>query len=124
MNRASPCFGIALLLCLLPAGGIAQVPPAPETAAAPAAANLGQPFATKSARFEPRSFDALPGWERDDLGEAAEGMRQSCAALRRKPVWGQLCRTFEHIDRSEEHTSELQSLMRNSYAVFCLKKKI
>src|SRR3546814_1900246 len=27
-------------------------------------------------------------------------------------------------DRSEEHTSELQSLMRISYAVFCLKKKI
>src|SRR3546814_2249251 len=26
--------------------------------------------------------------------------------------------------RSEEHTSELQSLMRHSYAVFCLKKKI
>src|SRR3546814_1252262 len=30
-----------------------------------------------------------------------------------KPEW----------DRSEEHTSELQSLMRISYAVFCLKKK-
>src|SRR3546814_1813655 len=29
----------------------------------------------------------------------------------------------EGIDRSEEHTSELQSLMRISYAVFCLKKK-
>src|SRR3546814_8969958 len=28
------------------------------------------------------------------------------------------------IPRSEEHTSELQSLMRISYAVFCLKKKI
>src|SRR3546814_3520141 len=28
-----------------------------------------------------------------------------------------------HYRRSEEHTSELQSLMRNSYAVFCLKKK-
>src|SRR3546814_7846171 len=27
------------------------------------------------------------------------------------------------VVRSEEHTSELQSLMRNSYAVFCLKKK-
>src|SRR3546814_2547041 len=27
------------------------------------------------------------------------------------------------LDRSEEHTSELQSLMRNSYAVFCLKQK-
>src|SRR3546814_3716692 len=32
----------------------------------------------------------------------------------------QECRLF---DRSEEHTSELQSLMRISYAVFCLKKK-
>src|SRR3546814_3342670 len=30
----------------------------------------------------------------------------------------------EHRFRSEEHTSELQSLMRISYAVFCLKKKI
>src|SRR3546814_6108372 len=31
---------------------------------------------------------------------------------------------FVHPDvRSEEHTSELQSLMRHSYAVFCLKKK-
>src|SRR3546814_5267399 len=28
------------------------------------------------------------------------------------------------VARSEEHTSELQSLMRNSYVVFCLKKKI
>src|SRR3546814_8702056 len=37
-------------------------------------------------------------------------------------------RGFAHLveqsgDRSEEHTSELQSLMRTSYAVFCLKKK-
>src|SRR3546814_6853908 len=29
----------------------------------------------------------------------------------------------DRVDRSEEHTSELQSLMRISYAVFCLKKK-
>src|SRR3546814_2922398 len=29
----------------------------------------------------------------------------------------------QHVSRSEEHTSELQSLMRISYAVFCLKKK-
>src|SRR3546814_6699772 len=30
---------------------------------------------------------------------------------------------FDTAERSEEHTSELQSLMRLSYAVFCLKKK-
>src|SRR3546814_7073532 len=31
--------------------------------------------------------------------------------------------SFGDLQRSEEHTSELQSLMRISYAVFCLKKK-
>src|SRR3546814_18255601 len=36
-----------------------------------------------------------------------------------KPVYAMHCSTR----RSEEHTSELQSLMRISYAVFCLKKK-
>src|SRR3546814_9786951 len=39
---------------------------------------------------------------------------------------GQLDRfdqVFNKVFRSEEHTSELQSLMRISYAVFCLKKK-
>src|SRR3546814_5494790 len=34
-----------------------------------------------------------------------------------------LAREAELTPRSEEHTSELQSLMRISYAVFCLKKK-
>src|SRR3546814_5048126 len=33
-------------------------------------------------------------------------------------------RWMVEVTRSEEHTSELQSLMRISYAVFCLKKKI
>src|SRR3546814_5525404 len=47
-----------------------------------------------------------------------------CAALGPSP----LPRIFNKrsrvgLNRSEEHTSELQSLMRNSYAVFCLKKK-
>src|SRR3546814_5272327 len=45
--------------------------------------------------------------------------------------WGQSLRVeydagpvvIKSISRSEEHTSELQSLMRISYAVFCLKKK-
>src|SRR3546814_1294381 len=42
-------------------------------------------------------------------------------------IWGSLGATLRRIryrgGRSEEHTSELQSLMRISYAVFCLKKK-
>src|SRR3546814_6259713 len=40
-----------------------------------------------------------------------------------KYVFSGLDRNIVSIKRSEEHTSELQSLMRISYAVFCLKKK-
>src|SRR3546814_1118223 len=38
------------------------------------------------------------------------------------PIWA-LRGCFPYWERSEEHTSELQSLMPRSYAVFCLKKK-
>src|SRR3546814_2689154 len=37
--------------------------------------------------------------------------------------WNRPHTNFDPLVRSEEHTSELQSLMRTSYAVFCLKKK-
>src|SRR3546814_4473828 len=40
-----------------------------------------------------------------------------------KPLAARLKPGGKPIERSEEHTSELQSLMRISYAVFCLQKK-
>src|SRR3546814_1299607 len=65
--------------------------------------------------------------------KAAQPMRDidarppPAAARPQKPadtlVHGQGVARPEHVLRSEEHTSELQSLMRISYAVFCLKKK-
>src|SRR3546814_2210533 len=39
------------------------------------------------------------------------------------PCMAETMRKDAHTARSEEHTSELQSLMRTSYAVLCLKKK-
>src|SRR3546814_7571863 len=51
-------------------------------------------------------------------GDAAPFAQQGLAALD-TPVLA----IGGTADRSEEHTSELQSLMRRSYAVFCLKKK-
>src|SRR3546814_4736719 len=63
---------------------------------------------------------AYSGEELDALGEV----------IRRHPhVMVMTDDMYEHVwyadfERSEEHTSELQSLMRISYAVFCLKKKI
>src|SRR3546814_2166583 len=58
------------------------------------------------------------------LGAMATGIRH---AIRSGPLKATLVRSFGFLTfasaRSEEHTSELQSLMRISYAVFCLKKK-
>src|SRR3546814_1580804 len=55
------------------------------------------------------------------IGEDQLAPRQPRHRLDQPAILGQRA----HLDiRSEEHTSELQSLMRISYAVFCLKKKI
>src|SRR3546814_5258686 len=61
------------------------------------------------------------------------GMVSACSSHREEPVsalpvseFASAVRVIEFptpVERSEEHTSELQSLMRISYAVFCLKKK-
>src|SRR3546814_5653321 len=62
-----------------------------------------------------RYFDRFPGI-RNYIAETLSGARESGYVT---TLFGR--RT--HFPRSEEHTSELQSLMRISYAVFCLKKQ-
>src|SRR3546814_10427072 len=65
-------------------------------------------------------------------GRECQGRQRRLAQGRLRPAAGQTGRRGPHVTtaraaadwpRSEEHTSELQSLMRTSYAVFCLKKK-
>src|SRR3546814_1193618 len=59
--------------------------------------------------------------ERGDLGRALERLEH--VLDERMAVHGESHKwTHYTMNRSEEHTSELQSLMRISYAVFCLKK--
>src|SRR3546814_19488319 len=76
---------------------------------------------------------AAAGPPRHGLSRRAGGLRGGAARQRPGPEGSPLgllqLRPEEHgrgrprAERSEEHTSELQSLMRISYAVFCLKKK-
>src|SRR3546814_9302601 len=71
------------------------------------------------------------GWHGSGHGDAP---KESCSASRSASTRPDSCRARMNggppstgawclATRSEEHTSELQSLMRISYAVFCLKKK-
>src|SRR3546814_3817630 len=68
-------------------------------------------------RFQHRhAMDRIRRWQRIG-GPAVDGTGEG---LEFRPLLVEL-RKFDDL-RSEEHTSELQSLMRISYAVFCLKK--
>src|SRR3546814_5602006 len=85
---------------------------------------------TVDVRFEIGSFGSLAlersgEWhgrtiQQSRLSECCGRSRFGCPEARR---WGRYAEISRARTRSEEHTSELQSLMRISYAVFCLKKK-
>src|SRR3546814_647236 len=114
-----------------PSASWASAVPAVESATAAPMAR-----ASRERREHPVVLDAvmvvLPG----SVLEGAHGPGNGC----RRPSWrsilirdhdpnqrivntsGKYC-PAHGVARSEEHTSELQSLMRNSYAVFCLQKK-
>src|SRR3546814_8891638 len=73
---------------------------------------------TTARRADPVSLGEMSrAVEMPGLGKGSEMTR---VAARRRPLARHLAVAF---CRSEEHTSELQSLMRISYAVFCLTKK-
>src|SRR3546814_3549290 len=63
-----------------------------------------------------------PGLQSDDWGGQVIAAPEP-AEFEAMTLLGDAVRWLPGDDRSEEHTSELQSLMRTSYAVFCLKKK-
>src|SRR3546814_3475795 len=77
-----------------------------------AAANGNDPSAVRAAKRREMLISELR-----DLYE-----KVGCVIQRGKRI-GQPMKALTKQYRSEEHTSELQSLMRSSYAVFCLKKK-
>src|SRR3546814_5193999 len=76
------------------------------------AGHMFAPFAHDGLGFEP-AFLAQAGRVQQGFGPVAQRPAQPAGQRHGEAALG----------RSEEHTSELQSLMRISYAVFCLKKK-
>src|SRR3546814_10340700 len=79
----------------------------------------GEPLCigSRSSQFPPVRLCLLDGREHPVDEALAEAVERFLDSLYRTEV------RSKADDRSDEHTSELQSLMRISYAVFCLKKK-
>src|SRR3546814_4764964 len=79
-------------------------------------------FRSAQLRDDHRAADRMPASRRAGAApDAAQGQCDGRASLAVDA--DHVCAVPAHSRRSEEHTSELQSLMRISYAVFCLKKK-
>src|SRR3546814_7936674 len=76
--------------------------------------------------FDPRDPHAEASARTLGLCKGAEQRRMTLFGFPARGIdllIGRPASRIEIGERSEEHTSELQSLMRTSYAVFCLKKK-
>src|SRR3546814_2274051 len=74
--------------------------------------------------FTPVMMDSPPCAESEHIRWQQPALAIACgkiACVRMQQRAAARC--VERVERSEEHTSELQSLMRISYAVFCLNKK-
>src|SRR3546814_2569792 len=87
--------------------------------------HLASPFGLRGARGLTGAFSAfsVAGVLALAAFVAFAPSRLVFAAFRLVFAPAPVCVVFSVVFRSEEHTSELQSLMRISYAVFCLKKK-
>src|SRR3546814_5009924 len=85
---------------------------------------IGPAGAPKVIEFTDPDCPYCQALERFWLAKEAEGKPVQRLVYFVSGIHPQAAAKAEHIlCRSEEHTSELQSLMRISYAVFCLKKK-
>src|SRR3546814_9687456 len=83
------------------------------------AATLGAGQSSQRREAGPPAIKGESTWQKA-ITAPATSWKRKCA----RKVWASLkTRWLQRMKRSEEHTSELQSLMRLSYAVFCLTKK-
>src|SRR3546814_8648944 len=99
---------------------VVRIPQALKTFIVLAAAGRTEPFTTYQAMLEQLWRDRIASADdSENLIPLASSVASQMAE--EETLWLAASR-FDDRLRSEEHTSELQSLMRISYAVFCLKK--
>src|SRR3546814_6574167 len=104
-----PFIATALSLTFLKAAGRFLIGSEQTRKVAPFCKQIGQSIGIKNTQESAQRLAQNPG-------QAAGGGNDAIVTVEKiKAVFG--------MARSEEHTSELQSLMRKSYAGFCLKKK-
>jgi membrane-bound lytic murein transglycosylase A len=112
LSATAARFTLALWLGVS-AAAFAQSPEATPAAAATA---LGQPFATRFARFQPVPFAALPGWNTDALHESLGVFSRSCKVLSRKSAWSASCAELGGTDLGSDDAA--RNFFENHFQVY------
>src|SRR3546814_902343 len=125
MARAAPEAKVGLLVAAFGPGALADDPPADVRSGSEQPLGLGgQRVAGRIAQHHPAFHRFVRRAERCGRLALRRVLWRCLRQPRQRHEDGHGEDWFEDwFHRSEEHTSELQSLMRISYAVFCLKKK-
>src|SRR3546814_2055703 len=79
---------------------------------------LVRPFESQRCPFAPADLGMIADSALDPSSDLGEFLPRGISRIGRRDQV--LAALMNDVERSEEHTSELQSLMRNSYAAFCL----
>src|SRR3546814_9364612 len=89
-----------------------------------AACDVDLANAEQKARGFRNIISNIPGFDKTRLWGVSNTTTVNIGDVQIKNIFGYRdTKVDQQFNRSEEHTSEIQSLMRISYAVFCLKKK-
>jgi membrane-bound lytic murein transglycosylase A len=88
----------------------------PDATPADTVTALGQPFATRFARFQPVPFAALPGWNTDALHESLGVFSRSCKVLSRKSAWSASCAELGGTDLGSDDAA--RNFFENHFQVY------
>ncbi|MDO9235218.1 MAG: MltA domain-containing protein [Aquabacterium sp.] len=91
---------------------VPEAPASPTSVSARAATvaldTVAKDITTRHALFKVSSFDALPGWQQDNMGDAWGAFKASCKALERKANWKPLCAQVHAIKSPQDGRALLE----------------
>lgn len=90
-----------------------------DSAAQPAEASDALAFSTRYAHFEPARWNDLPGWREDNLRDAWQAFRKTCAVLGTKPGWERPCARSAAV--SGDSNDGVRSFFEREFALYQIR---
>ena len=101
-NRTSlPALAVIVALCLAACTTTRPLPPVTQPTV-PGKPTTPVPPEAQAQTLQRSTFDAMPGWDRDEVREAWPAFLTSCQTLVRRPEWKNACTTARQVNANDE----------------------